>query len=446
MSKSNIIWFTQGIKASCKRKRELYLMTNSNVSASFIAYYKKYCKILNKVVTAAKKMAYDHYCNKTQNKMKSTWKSINIKTGRTTIRDDIQYIIGKCCDQNVAETINEYFLSLADSLTKSNFGNTSDMDYLLFMEHAIKSKFPKICIKPVTTEEIERIIYSFKTKDSCGYDQISLRVLKLSTPYMSLPLNYICNKIMQHGIFPERLKYSVINPLYKEGDKELISNHRPISLLTSFSKIVEKVMFNRLINNLKKYAILSPSQYGFQKNLSTDNTVYALLSEILTALNNKSRAKGIFCDIEKSFDCVNHDVLLHKLEICGATGSTKELFSQFLTNRYQRVNLKDTRSGQTPPFKWSKVKHGVPQGSVLGPLLFLLYINDFPLAIDRLSTPILFADDTSLVVTDRNPANIDAKLNTNLQIVFKWFKSNKLSINFSKTYCMQFKTKKYYIN
>jgi hypothetical protein len=105
-------------------------------------------------------------------------------------------------------------------------------------------------------------------------------------------------------------------------------------------------MFNRLINHLNKYAILSPSQYGFQKDLSTDNAVYALLNEVLTALNNKSRAKGIFWDIEKAFDSVNHNVLLHKLEIYVITGSTKELFSQFLTNRYQGVNLKDTQSGQ----------------------------------------------------------------------------------------------------
>jgi hypothetical protein len=145
---------------------------------------------------------------------------------------------------------------------------------------------------------------------------------------------------MQSGIFPEKLKYSKIKPLYKKGDKQLISNYRSISLLTSFSKIVEKVMFNRLKNHLNKYAILSPSQYGFQKNVTTDNAVYALLNEVLTVLNNKSRVNRIFCDIEKAFDCVNHDVL-HKLEIYGVARTTKELFSQFLSNRYLRVNLKD---------------------------------------------------------------------------------------------------------
>jgi hypothetical protein len=132
--------------------------------------------------------------------------------------------------------------------------------------------------------------------------------------------------------------------------------------LASFLKIVEKVMFNRLVNNLNKYAIINPSQYGFQKNLSTDNAIYALLNEVLTALNNKSKVKGIFCDIEKAFYCVNHDILLHKLEIYEVTGTIRELLSQFLSNRHQQVNLKVNLSGQTLTSNWSKIKHGVPQG------------------------------------------------------------------------------------
>jgi hypothetical protein len=158
------------------------------------------------------------------------------------------------------------------------------------MEQAIKTNYPKICNKPSMTKEIEKIIYSFKTKDSCGYDQISLRVLKLSTPYISSPLKYICNKIIHSGTFPERLKYSVIKPLYKKGQTINIKlqTYFPVNI---FSKIVEKVMFNRLMNHLKKHAIFSLNQYGFQKNLSTDNAVYALLNEVLTALNNKSKAK-----------------------------------------------------------------------------------------------------------------------------------------------------------
>jgi hypothetical protein len=137
------------------------------------------------------------------------------------------------------------------------------------------------------------------------------------------------------------LKYSEIKPLYKKGDKSLISNYRPISLLTSFSKVVEKVMFKRLLNHLKKHAIISPNQYSFQKNLSIDNAIYSVVNTILSALNNKSKAKGRFCDIEKAFDCVNHNILLHKLEIYGIRGNSKNLYTPYSRDRYQRVILKE---------------------------------------------------------------------------------------------------------
>jgi hypothetical protein len=143
----------------------------------------------------------------------------------------------------------------------------------------------------------------------------------------------------------------------------------------------------------------------------------------------------------KAFDCVNHDVFLQKLEICGVTSITKELFLQYLSNRYQCVKLKVKSSGQSLVSNWSRIKQGVPQGSVLGPLLFLLYINDFPSAINTSSMPILFSDDTSIVITDGNPGNINTKLNINLKLVHNWFKSNMLTINFLKTHCMHFKTK-----
>jgi hypothetical protein len=170
------------------------------------------------------------------------------------------------------------------------------------------------------------------------------------------------------------------------------------------------------------------------KTLSTTDT-------ILTALNNKSKAKELFRDVEKALDCVSHNILSCKLEIYGITGVAKNLYSQHLKDRYQRVTLRDNLTLHNIVSNWSQIQQGVPQGSALDPLLFLLYINDLTQATADSALPILFVDDTSLLATDKSPDILDTKFSVNLEIVDKWFKSNLLPIHFFKTFSMQFITK-----
>jgi len=285
-------------------------------------------------------------------------------------------------------------------------------------------------------QEVNKIINSIKCKDSAGYDEISSRILKKSAPYIIPPLIFICNKILSTGIFPERLKFAEVKPLLKKGDPTNCSNYRPISILTSFSKVIEKIIYKRLYYYLIDNKILVKEQMGFQEKLSTDTATYAFLNTVLSSLDSKNYAGGLFCDLEKTFDCVNHDILLAKMKFCGVTGIAHNLIRSYLTNRYQRTKINQSSS------TWERVNHGVPQGSVLGPLLFLIYINDFPLAINKLASTVLFADDTTIILSNMNP---DEFMNSTILVmneIIEWFQSNLLSLNFNKTTFLQFITKK----
>jgi len=216
------------------------------------------------------------------------------------------------------------------------------------------------------------MVKSLKSKYSHGYDEIPNRLLKLSPPFTSSPLNCVCNKFLTKGIFTKRLKLPIIKPLYKEGNKKDVSNSRPVSLLTSFSKIFEKAMQSRLFKHLHNNNILRREQYGFWMKLTTENVTYKLINEILNALRSKLMVGGIFYDIEKAFDYVNHVILTLKLETCGITGIDKELYESHLKGRYQRVLAYNKTHHFSPLSNWTLIKHGVKQSSILGPLLFLL--------------------------------------------------------------------------
>jgi len=187
-----------------------------------------------------------------------------------------------------------------------------------------------------------------------------------------------------------------VKPLYKDGNALDFSNYRPISLLTSFSKVIEKILHKRLYYFLDQQKVFVNEKHGFRQKASTETAAFFLLNTILLSLDIVG---GLFLDLRKAFDCIDHDILLSKLNYYGISVKANELLKSYIKDRYQRVVMYDKFSNKLAP-EWKQIKHGVPQGSVLGPLLFLIYISDLPRTIDNYANSVLFADDTSIIITN----------------------------------------------
>ena len=247
--------------------------------------------------------------------------------------------------QKIVNTFNNYFSSIAKNInsTHTNLSNYKPHDTtpLHYLFQSFKAPFPNINLKSSLTKDVENVIKSLKPKNAYGYDGISTKLLKISSAFIISPLTYICNKSISLGIFPDRLKYAVVKPVFKKGDRSNITNYRPISMLSSFSKVFEKIMFKQLQDHLNKFKIIAEEQFGFRTDPTTDKAIYKLINETLSALNNKLAVGGIFFDLEKAFDCLNRDVLMSKLQLYGITGKAKAWFESYFNNRYQRVQLSD---------------------------------------------------------------------------------------------------------
>ena len=253
-------------------------------------------------------------------------------------------------------------------------------------------------------------------------------------------LSDIINISFKTGKFIDALKYVKVVPVYKnKGSPFEAGNYRPISLLSNVDKILEKLVHKRMIKFLEDNKILYDRQFGFRCKHSTVHGLITITEDIKKSIDNGKLTCGVFIDLQKAFDTVDHKILLKKLEIYGFRGITNDWFSTYLSGRKQYVSVSGVDSN------YRDIKHGVPQGSVLGPILFLIYINDLANATIY-SRPFNFADDTAILYTDDDPKRLKKRVNIDLKLLLHWLKANKIHLNVAKTEVILFKHKQKEVN
>ena len=270
--------------------------------------------------------------------------------------------------------------------------------------------------------EVCDIVNSFKCNTASGIVNFSPRIIKHIIKEISKPLCYIFNLSLSKGIFPDKLKVARVTPVFKSGEKCEISNYRPISVLSCFSKILEKNVYKRTVGFLDRNNILGNYQYGFRSKYSTSMALTNIANKIVDTFEENYFLVGVFIDLSKAFDTINHDIMLTKLEHYGIRGKAYDWFSSYLSNRYQCRKYKSSVS------EYTNIVCGVPQGSLLGPLLFILYINDIE-NVSNTPSYILYADDTNILFNGKDLTTLQDKVNDNLSKVCKWFQANRLSVN-----------------
>ena len=404
--------------------------------------YSKYKKLPNKLNTIAyktqknkvtklrrekQKKYYHDYFEKFKNDAKRTWQGINLALDQTRNKKSLPGVIYDSDNKpvtgakNKAKSFAKYFENVpAATIKKIPKSRKHYKDYM-------SKKKPNdnyFDMKNCEIQEVEKHILQLKNNSSTGPIKIPNHFLKLIALQIAYPLHIAINKSMEGGYFPKILKIGKQTPVFKAGEHH-VSNFRPITVCNSFSKILEKIVRDRLSEFIESNKIINNFQFGFRKGHSTAHATINLLEAALDGLDEKLKTGGVYLDISKAFDTVNHDILLSKLEFYGIRKNELMWFQSYLKNREQYVEIEGEKSDNYI------TNIAVPQGGTLSAMLFIIFTNDITVTSDKLRFSI-FADDTSLIISiDRN--NYDNTLKAELNRVIDWFSANQLLLNVSKT-------------
>ena len=417
--KSSNNWVNQEIKNYSNYIKDLYVWYKMTNSDQIYSFYKAERKQYRKFIADYRKSFNDNNIMNSSNKSKTAWGIFKRLSNKTKSKKDIKL---KDKDEivNDPRTVAELFArQFNPAFRHHSMDGASD-----------QSNFPTIFLYPVDEPEVFQLIRDLPNKYSAGLDEIPVKVLKDIADLVSRPFTNIINECFSTGIFPSDLKVAKITPIFKKGDSSLVSNYRPVSLLSSLSKIFEKALYNRLLHFISANNILVEHQFGFVPKKSTELAIFTTLNNIFYNVDQNKNVAGLYFDLSKAFDTIDHKLLISKLKYYGIRGVCLELLTSYLEDRQQVVCV----YGDGGPYfsGVQNVQRGVPQGSILGPLLFLLYVNELSREFHGKAV-CQYADDTSVVLTGDDLSNLSGVCSQTIEEMQTWCQGNCLKLNADKT-------------
>ena len=433
-------FITSGIKVSIKARNKLYNKYLNNKNELTEATWKRFRNKTHTIISRAREQYYNHLLQSHHNSSRQLWKTfgkiLNKNKSNQRKISSLNINGNNVCDpQSVTDSFNNFFSQIGDNLAQKFSGN-NNTDYKKFLGSPANQS---MYLYKINQKEIRDAIHNIKSSNSSGPDDITSSFVKISAPILIPALDRIFNLSISTGVYPDNLKVAKVIPIHKKGDSTSVNNYRPISILNTVNKIFEKILHTRLSTYIENSDLLYKYQFGFRKNHSTELALIEMVDQIKMSLDAGNITCGIFVDLSKAFDTVNHEILIGKLEHYGITGVALELFKSYLENREQYVSLNSLKSNT------KAINCGVPQGSVLGPLLFILFINDLP-NCSPIGNFRIFADDTNVFIHGTNIEELIIACRDIMIALNSWFMTNKLTLNADKSSFTIFKSPKKVIN